>query len=86
MARPAAKFAISIPQPLYKALEKARRESRRSRSAIVQEALSDWLSRGVQAELVREYELGYRTRRETPAEALAALATATALMPKDEEW
>lgn len=86
MAKPATKIAISIPDPLYKALERARRDSRKSRSAIVQEALREWLRRGLEQQLVRDYEAAYRTQRETPAEVEAALATAMSLMPKDEEW
>jgi len=37
MARGATKIAVSLPAPLYQALEKARCESRKSRSATVQE-------------------------------------------------
>jgi metal-responsive CopG/Arc/MetJ family transcriptional regulator len=86
MAKPGTKIAVSIPAPLYEALERARRESHKSRSAIVQEALREWLRRGLHQQLVRDYEAGYRTQRETPAEVEAALATALGLIPKDEEW
>ena len=86
MAKPAVKVAVSIPDLLYQALEKARRQSRKSRSAIVQEALREWLRRGIQGELVRDYEAGYRAQRETPEEIEAALATAMGQMPEAEEW
>ncbi len=85
MPKTATKVAVSIPEPLYQALERARRRSGKSRSAVMQEALRDWLRRGAQAELVREYEEGYRARPEDEGEAESALATATALLG-DEEW
>lgn len=86
MAKPAAKIAISIPQPLYRELEKARRASSKTRSAIIQEALHDWLQREVRAGLVRDYEAGYGAKPETRAEVEAALATAMGAFAKDEEW
>ena len=76
MPKPAAKIAVSIPEPLYRAIEKARRASRKSRSAIVQEALREWLRRGLNEQLVRDYEAGYRAQGETTAEVEAALTTA----------
>lgn len=86
MAKSAAKIAISIPDDLYRALEGARRRARRSRSAIVQEALRDWLRGQQQAELVREYEAGYRRRPEDAREVEAALATATSLLRDEDDW
>jgi metal-responsive CopG/Arc/MetJ family transcriptional regulator len=86
MVKPASKIALSIPDTLFKALENARRESRKSRSAIVQEALRESLRRGLQHQLVRDDEAAYRTQREMPAEIEAALATAIELMPKDQKW
>lgn len=86
MPRIAAKIAVSIPEPLYKELERARRRVGKSRSAVVQEALRDWLRRDVQAELVRDYETGYRARPESESEVEAALARAVALLGDDEEW
>jgi hypothetical protein len=52
----------------------------------VQEALRDWLLRGTQAELIRDYEAGYRARPEGAIDAEAALATASALFVEDEDW
>lgn len=86
MAETATKVAVSIPAPLYRALERARKRARKSRSAVLQEALRDWLRRGVQAELVRDYEAGYRARPEGTRDVEAALATAAALLRDEEEW
>jgi Arc/MetJ-type ribon-helix-helix transcriptional regulator len=85
MAKPAAKFAVSLPQDLYRALEQARRRGGKSRSAVVQEAVRDWLGREARADLVREYVAGYRRKPETEEEAEAALATAAPLL-RDEDW
>lgn len=86
MPKTAAKMAVSLPDELYRALESARRRARKTRSAVVQEALRDWLRRQAQADLVREYEAGYRRRPETAREIEAALATATGLLTSDDDW
>jgi len=84
--RSAAKVAVSIPDALYDAVEGARRHSGMSRSAVVQEALRAWLRREVDAQLVRDYEAGYRTHPEEASEIEAALATAVGLLRDDEGW
>jgi metal-responsive CopG/Arc/MetJ family transcriptional regulator len=87
MARSAAKIAISLPDELYRALEGVRRRSGKSRSAVVQEAVRDWLRRQARGELVREYEEGYRRRPESSDEIEAALATAVGLLSADaDDW
>jgi metal-responsive CopG/Arc/MetJ family transcriptional regulator len=86
MPKPAAKVAISIPAALHKAVEGARRRARKTRSAVVQEALRDWLRREAEAELVREYEAGYRARPEDASEIEATLATSAALLRDAEDW
>lgn len=86
MAKNAAKVAVSLPEPLYRALERARRRTGKSRSALMQEALREWLRRGVEADLLRNYEAGYRAQPEGERDAEAALATAVALLGDDEKW
>jgi metal-responsive CopG/Arc/MetJ family transcriptional regulator len=86
VAKTATKVAVSIPNPLYRAVERARLRARKSRSAVVQEALRDWLRRGTQAALVRDYESGYRARPEGRSDAEAALAIASASFDDDEDW
>ena len=85
-ARSAAKVAVSLPPALYEAVEAARRRSGKTRSAMVQEALRDWLRRDTEAMLVREYEAGYRARPEDASEIEAALATAVGLLRDEEDW
>jgi metal-responsive CopG/Arc/MetJ family transcriptional regulator len=87
MPRAAAKIAVSLPAELYRALEAARRRSGHSRSAAVQEAVREWLRSHARAELVREYEEGYRRSPESAAESEAALATAAGLLTSDaDDW
>ncbi len=82
-ARHAAKVAVSLPAALHRAVEGARRRSGQTRSAVVQEALREWLRRDAEALLVREYEEGYRARPEDASEIEAALATAVGLLRDD---
>ena len=85
MGRPATKMAVSIPDDLYRALERARRRHGKSRSAVVQAALKQWLRRETELGLVREYEEGYRRQPETATEVYVAEATAARLFG-DEDW
>ena len=87
MPRSAAKIAVSLPADLYRALENVRRRSGRSRSAVVQEAVRDWLRRQARGNLVREYEEGYRARPESADEMERALAMAAPLLSSDtDDW
>lgn len=85
MAKLARKVAVSIPGTLYRAVERVRKASGKSRSAVVQDALRHWLDAQVQAALVREYEAGYRRRPEGRREIKAAEAAAVRLL-SSEEW
>lgn len=85
VAKAATKVAVSIPDALYLAVERERRRTGASRSAVVQEALRDWLHRGARAQLVRDYEDGYRARPEGEHETMAALATAASAWSDDED-
>lgn len=85
MARVATKVAVSIPDDLYRAIEKARRRSGKSRSAVMQDALRHWLHHRAQVALVREYEAGYRRRPESRREVKAAQAAAVRLL-STEDW
>jgi len=85
MARTATKVAVSIPNPLYRVVERVRKTSGKSRSAVVQAALRYWLEQEAQADLVREYEAGYRRKPEGPREVKAAQAAAVRLLAS-EDW
>lgn len=80
MAKTATKVAVSIPDELYRAVERARRKSGRSRSAVMQDALRQWLEHQDEALLVREYEAGYRRKPEGKREVRSARAAAVRLL------
>jgi len=84
MAKPATKVAVSIPSGLYQAIERVRKVSGRSRSAIIQDALRHWLNSQTHATLVREYEAGYRREPEGRREIKAAEAAAVRLLSTDD--
>jgi metal-responsive CopG/Arc/MetJ family transcriptional regulator len=81
----ATKVAVSIPDQLYRVLERVRRARGKSRSAAIQEALRYWLDHEAQRALVREYEAGYRRKPETRREIKAAEAAAVRLLAA-EDW
>ena len=85
MAKVATKVAVSIPDDLYRAIERVRKRSGRSRSAVMQAALRYWLRHQAEVALVREYEEGYRRKPEGRREIGAARAAAMNLL-RDEEW
>lgn len=85
MPAPATKVAVSIPGPLYRAVERVRKASGKTRSAVVQDALRHWLDSQAQTALVREYEAGYRRRPESRREIKAAEAAAIRLL-STEDW
>jgi metal-responsive CopG/Arc/MetJ family transcriptional regulator len=85
MTRGATKVAISLPGELYRAVEKVRKKSGRTRSAFMQDALRHWLRHQAEVALVREYEAGYRRHPEGTREVKAAEAAAVRLLAT-EEW
>jgi metal-responsive CopG/Arc/MetJ family transcriptional regulator len=85
MAGAARKVAISMPAPLYQAVERIRKATGKTRSAVFHDALRHWLEHQAQTALVREYEAGYRRRPEGRREIKAAEAAAVRLL-STEEW
>jgi hypothetical protein len=79
------KIAVSLPRSLYLVVEKERRASGLSRSAIVQRALAESVARRARAKLVERYVERYRKNPETPAEVAAAMGTAGAVL-EQEPW
>jgi metal-responsive CopG/Arc/MetJ family transcriptional regulator len=85
VSKAATKVAVSIPDQLYRALERVRRARGKTRSAAVQEALRYWLDHEAERALVREYEAGYRRKPEGRREIKAAEAAAIRLLAA-EDW
>jgi len=63
----------------------ARKGSRKTRSAVKQDALRHWLHHQAKVTLVREYEAGYRRKPESRREVKAAQAAAVRLL-STEDW
>jgi Arc/MetJ-type ribon-helix-helix transcriptional regulator len=66
-------------------IERVRKASGKSRSAVVQDALRHWLDSQAHAALVREYEAGYRRKPEGRREIKAAEAAAVRLL-STQDW
>jgi metal-responsive CopG/Arc/MetJ family transcriptional regulator len=81
----AERIAISLPRELLKSVERLRRETGETRSALVQRALREVVAQKKRAEQVHRYVEGYAASPETAEEIAAAEAAATHLLA-EEPW
>ena len=81
----AIKIGVSLPAELHKALEDARRKLGKTRSALLQEALKEWLEARRLEQMVRRYQDGYLATPESAEEIRAAEAAAGELLAR-EDW
>ena len=79
------KVAISLPAALLASIDRAGKQSGRTRSAVFQEALRAWLGEHETATFVREYVAGYRVLPEDASE-IEAVDAAAALLLSEEKW
>jgi Arc/MetJ-type ribon-helix-helix transcriptional regulator len=86
MRRVAAKIALSLPDDLFREVERVRKKHHKTRSALVQDALRSWLRQEREAILVREWEEGYRRKPETLDEIQRAAASARFAFDPEDEW
>jgi len=77
---------VSIPLATLRSVEQARRRLRRSRSAVVAEALEEWLRARAASAADRRYVAGYLRHPETPEEVAASEAIAMEAMASWEPW
>ena len=82
---PVGKVAISLPASLLKEVERLRRETGESRSAVIRRSLELLLGRAQHAEMVREYVGGYLAHPEGRSEVDAAMASAAEALA-EEPW
>jgi metal-responsive CopG/Arc/MetJ family transcriptional regulator len=80
------KIAVSLPKETLRSLESARLRLRRSRSAVVAEAVAEWLAAHGESDAERKYVEGYRRHPETPRETAARAAAAAAVVATWEPW
>lgn len=85
MPRTSVKVAVSLPRGVYRAMEAVRRRRKTTRSALVAEAIQQWLSARERDEDVRRYTEAYTQMPETPHEA-AGTERLSALAFASEEW
>ena len=83
--RNSAKFAVSLPWKEFQELERIRQKAGLSRSAFVLRAFRSWKETQKKAELVKNYEAGYRKMPEDSSFAEALASTAQDALP-DEDW
>ncbi len=72
------KVAISVPAVLLDEVERRRKQTGETRSAVFERALEAYLAAERHVEASRQYVAGYRRVPETRAEVQAALVTAMA--------
>lgn len=75
-----AKIAVTVPDDLLREVERLRRRTRETRSAVVQRALRVVLKRAELDARLRQYEEGYRQLPESDAEVDAAERRARAVL------
>jgi metal-responsive CopG/Arc/MetJ family transcriptional regulator len=85
MSGRATKFTVSIPQGLFRAVERTCKASGKSRSTVIQDALRHWLDPQVQTGSVHKYKAGYHRNPESRREIKAAEAIAVRLL-SNENW
>lgn len=79
------KIAVSLPREAYRAMEGIRRRRKTSRSALVAEAIAQWLSALEREEDVRHYIQAYTRMPETPDE-VAVSRQLWEIATANEEW
>ena len=79
------KVAISLPKTQFQLVEKRRHLLRVSRSAMVREALSQWLQHFEEQQAVQQYIEGYRRHPQSPQE-IRAMERASAEALQHEAW
>ena len=84
MARTAVKIAISLPKTRVEHLRAIQMRERKSLSAVVDQALVDWLKRRDQAEMEQQYREYYAKEPSRKMHRrLARQMAATAAWPED---
>lgn len=80
------KIAISLPKQEYQFLEKFRRRLGISRSAMIDKAISFWLKRQQDEELIKEYEDSYKKKPENVSEIIALEKAGLEALSEEGGW
>ena len=81
----AEKIAISLPRATVRRIERLRRRSGQSRSALIRQAVERLFRDQEEATRILRYQEGYRKTPETPQEIAAAESAAAELLSQ-EPW
>jgi metal-responsive CopG/Arc/MetJ family transcriptional regulator len=79
------KVAVSLPVEEYRQVEKARKQRRISRSAIISEAIKHWIAANREQEKIHAYVEGYQRLPETARELKLFESLAGEVLAA-EEW
>lgn len=80
------KIAISLPKQEYQFLEKFRRRLGISRSAMIDKAISFWLKRQQDEELIKEYEDSYKKKPENVSKIIALEKAGLEALSEEGGW
>lgn len=80
-----AKVAISIPNEIFRLVERRRRALKMTRSHAVVEALKTWLKKYQEEVIIKQYIEGYKKHPESEAESKAWTQLAAQAFSK-EPW
>ncbi len=83
--RPRAKIAISVAGELLEKVERERKKSGETRSAVFERAVIAYFSENQRSESAKRYVDAYRREPEAASEVKAALKTAVTTL-SDEPW
>jgi metal-responsive CopG/Arc/MetJ family transcriptional regulator len=78
--------AISIPDDLFRAMERARRHAKKDRSGWIQDAVSHYLKSRSKGESIEEYFAAYRRMPEHDDPELVGLEEVALSDLADEDW
>ncbi|MEM4721006.1 MAG: hypothetical protein QXT73_02950 [Candidatus Methanomethylicaceae archaeon] len=79
------KIGVSLPKKKFSAVEKMRKKLKKTRSALIAEAISLWIKEKQEEELVRQYVAGYKKHPETKKERKEILTISQEALAS-EEW
>ncbi|MCS6936984.1 MAG: hypothetical protein NZ610_02425 [Candidatus Bipolaricaulota bacterium] len=79
------KIGVSLPKKKFSAVERMRKKLKKTRSALIAEAIDLWIAAKKEEELVRQYMAGYKKHPETKRDREEALAISQESLAY-EEW
>ncbi len=85
MSSETVKIGVSLSKEKFSAVEKMRKKFKKTRSALISEAIGLWIKDKKEEELVKQYVAGYKKHPETKKEIEEALVISQQAF-ESEEW